>query len=75
MASWLRTTDFKNDKYSRLMANDCTYTYSLHDIAYHFDKVKRGNDILIDLFGADHHGYIHRFESISSQTFGVDSIV
>lgn len=35
------------------------------DIAYRFDKVKRGNDILIDLFGADHHGYINRLKSIS----------
>ncbi len=39
---------------------------------YHFDKVKRGNDILIDLFGADHHGYINRLKA-SLETFGVDS--
>ncbi|HDE4685471.1 TPA: arginine--tRNA ligase [Staphylococcus aureus] len=71
-ATWLRTTDFKDDKDRVLIKNDGTYTYFLPDIAYHFDKVKRGNDILIDLFGADHHGYINRLKA-SLETFGVDS--
>ncbi|MGT0298535.1 hypothetical protein ACV566_00630 [Staphylococcus aureus] len=43
-----------------------------YHIAYHFDKVKRGNDILIDLFGAYYHGYINRLKA-SLETFGVDS--
>lgn len=71
-ATWLRTTDFKDDKDRVLIKQDGTYTYFLPDIAYHFDKIQRGNDILIDLFGADHHGYINRLKA-SMETFGVDS--
>ncbi|EHJ08736.1 arginine--tRNA ligase [Staphylococcus simiae] len=71
-ATWLRTTDFKDDKDRVLIKKDGNYTYFLPDIAYHFDKIKRGNDILIDLFGADHHGYINRIKA-SMETFGVDS--
>lgn len=71
-ATWLRTTDFKDDKDRVLIKKDGTYTYFLPDIAYHFDKIQRGNDILIDLFGADHHGYINRLKA-SMETFGVDS--
>lgn len=71
-ATWLRTTDFKDDKDRVLIKKDGTYTYFLPDIAYHFDKIQRGNDILIDLFGADHHGYINRIKS-AMETFGVDS--
>ena len=71
-ATWLRTTDFKDDKDRVLIKNDGNYTYFLPDIAYHFDKVERGNDTLINLFGADHHGYINRLKA-SMETFGVDS--
>lgn len=71
-AMWLRTTDFKDDKDRVLIKSDGTYTYFLPDIAYHFDKVERGNDILINLFGADHHGYIPRLKA-SLETLGVDS--
>ncbi|MCG7339337.1 arginine--tRNA ligase [Staphylococcus sp. ACRSN] len=71
-ATWLRTTDFKDDKDRVLIKKDGNYTYFLPDIAYHFDKIERGNDILINLFGADHHGYINRLKA-SLETFGVDS--
>ena len=71
-ATWLRTTDFKDDKDRVLVKQDGTYTYFLPDIAYHYDKIQRGNDVLIDLFGADHHGYINRLKA-SLETFGVSS--
>ncbi|EKU46019.1 arginine--tRNA ligase [Staphylococcus massiliensis] len=71
-ATWLRTSDFKDDKDRVLIKKDGNYTYFLPDIAYHYDKIERGNDTLIDLFGADHHGYINRLKA-SMETFGVDS--
>nr|EGQ1589329.1 arginine--tRNA ligase [Staphylococcus pseudintermedius] len=71
-ATWLRTTDFKDDKDRVLIKKDGAYTYFLPDIAYHYDKFQRGNDNLINLFGADHHGYINRLRA-SLETFGVDS--
>ncbi|UAS88945.1 arginine--tRNA ligase [Staphylococcus pseudintermedius] len=71
-ATWLRTTDFKDDKDRVLIKKDGTYTYFLPDIAYHYDKFQRGNDNLINLFGADHHGYINRLKA-SLETFGLDS--
>ncbi|GAB3056162.1 arginine--tRNA ligase [Salinicoccus sesuvii] len=61
-ALWLRTTDFGDDKDRVLRKQDGTYTYLMPDVAYHFDKVGRGYDKLINLFGADHHGYIKRLK-------------
>lgn len=61
-ALWLRTTDFGDDKDRVLRKSDDTYTYLMPDIAYHYDKVERGFDRLIDMFGADHHGYIKRLK-------------
>lgn len=71
-ATWLKTTEFVDDKDRVLIKQDGTYTYFLPDIAYHYDKVERGYDKLINLFGADHHGYINRLKA-SLETFGVDS--
>lgn len=71
-ATWLKTTEFGDDKDRVLIKQDGTYTYYLPDIAYHYDKVERGFDKLINLFGADHHGYINRLKA-SLETFGVDS--
>ncbi|PTI37205.1 arginine--tRNA ligase [Mammaliicoccus vitulinus] len=71
-ATWLKTTEFGDDKDRVLIKQDGTYTYFLPDIAYHYDKVDRGYDKLINLFGADHHGYINRLNA-SLETFGVDS--
>lgn len=62
-ATWLRTTDFKDDKDRVLVKSDGTLTYLMPDIAYHYDKVERGFDKLINLFGADHHGYINRLKA------------
>ena len=70
-ATWLRTSDFKDDKDRVLIKKDGTYTYFTPD-TYHYNKINRGNDILIDLMGADHHGYINRLKA-SLETFGVDS--
>ena len=48
------------------------YTYFASDIAYHKDKLDRGFDIIIDIWGADHHGYVPRIESVM-KAFGYDS--
>ncbi|WP_285490376.1 arginine--tRNA ligase [Staphylococcus haemolyticus] len=71
-ATWLCTSDFKDDKDRVLIKKDGNYTYFTPDTAYHYNKINRGNDILIDLMGADHHGYINRLKA-SLETFGVDS--
>ncbi|MBC2057098.1 arginine--tRNA ligase [Listeria booriae] len=62
-ATWLRTTEFGDDKDRVLIKSDGTYTYFLPDIAYHLDKLERGFDVLIDVWGADHHGYIPRMRA------------
>ena len=61
-ATWLRTTDFGDDKDRVLIKGDGTYTYFTPDIAYHRDKFRRG-DLLIDILGADHHGYVRRMKA------------
>lgn len=62
-ALWLKTTDFGDDKDRVLVKSDGNYTYLTPDIAYHQDKFDRGYDMLIDLLGADHHGYINRLKA------------
>lgn len=62
-ALWLRTTKFGDDKDRVLVKNDNTYTYFTPDIAYHLDKLDRGYDELINVFGADHHGYVPRLKA------------
>ena len=62
-ATWLRTTDFNDDKDRVIVKKDGSFTYLMPDIAYHYDKVERGYDKLINLFGADHHGYINRLKA------------
>lgn len=62
-ARWLRTTAFGDDKDRVLVKSDGTYTYFLPDIAYHRDKARRGFDHVIDVWGADHHGYIPRMQA------------
>lgn len=61
-ALWFTTTKFGDDKDRVLQKTDGSYTYLVPDIAYHNDKFKRGFDLLIDFFGADHHGYIPRLK-------------
>ncbi|MGN1391174.1 MAG: arginine--tRNA ligase [Sharpea porci] len=62
-ALWFRSTDFGDDKDRVLIKNDGSYTYFTPDIAYHKNKFDRGFDYLVDLFGADHHGYINRMKA------------
>ncbi len=62
-ALWLKTTEFNDDKDRVLVKSDGSYTYLMPDIAYHLDKLDRGFDELVDLLGADHHGYIPRLKA------------
>ncbi len=62
-AVWLRTTDFGDDKDRPIVKSDGEPTYLLPDIAYHRDKFARGHELLIDIWGADHHGYVARLQA------------
>jgi len=62
-ALFLNTTKDGDDKDRVIIKKDGSYTYLLPDIAYHKNKFDRGYEKLIDLFGADHHGYIARMKS------------
>jgi len=62
-ALWLRTTAFGDDKDRVLRKSDGSYTYLLPDIAYHRDKHDRGFARAIDVWGADHHGYVARLRA------------
>ena len=62
-ATWFRSTTFGDDKDRVLIKNDGSYTYLTPDIAYHEDKLQRGFDKLINIWGADHHGYIPRMKA------------
>ena len=62
-ALWLRTTEFGDDKDRVLMRSSGEHTYFASDIAYHRDKLDRGFDLLIDVWGADHHGYVPRMQA------------
>ncbi|UJP05770.1 MAG: arginine--tRNA ligase [Nitrosomonas sp.] len=59
-AMWFRSTDFGDEKDRVVRRENGQYTYFASDIAYHLNKFERGFDYLIDIFGADHHGYIAR---------------
>jgi arginyl-tRNA synthetase len=62
-ALWLRTTEYGDAKDRVLRKSDGTYTYFLPDLAYHRDKAERGFDRAIDVWGADHHGYVPRMHA------------
>ncbi|GAE31270.1 arginine--tRNA ligase [Alkalihalobacillus hemicellulosilyticus] len=62
-ATWFRSTSYGDDKDRVLVKNDGSYTYLTPDIAYHQDKMSRGFDKLINIWGADHHGYIPRMRA------------
>lgn len=70
-ATWLRTTKYGDDKDRVLIKNDGTYTYLTPDIAYHRDKYARGFDKVMNIWGADHHGYIPRMKA-AMQALGND---
>ncbi|MBQ9042891.1 MAG: arginine--tRNA ligase [Eggerthellaceae bacterium] len=63
-ATWFRSTEFGDDKDRVLIKANGELTYFTSDMAYHYDKVCRGFDRLIDIWGADHHGYIKRCEAM-----------
>jgi arginyl-tRNA synthetase len=62
-AVWFRSTDFGDDKDRVLIKQDGSYTYLTPDIAYHKSKLDRGFSKLINVWGADHHGYIPRMRA------------
>ncbi|MEI3604255.1 arginine--tRNA ligase [Pseudogracilibacillus sp. SE30717A] len=79
-ATWFRSTDFGDDKDRVLIKRDGSYTYLTPDIAYHKDKLERGFDKVINIWGADHHGYVNRMSAAiqalgySTEKFGVNII-
>src|SRR5690606_29550199 len=70
-AVWLRSSDHGDDKDRVLIKSDGEPTYLLPDVAYHRDKFARGFDLLIDVWGADHHGYVARMKA-AMQALGHD---
>ena len=62
-ATVLKTTDYLDDKDRVIVKSNGDYTYFLPDIVYHVNKMSRGFDLLIDVLGADHHGYVNRMKS------------
>ncbi len=69
-AQWFRSSDFEDDKDRVVVKQDGEYTYFAPDIAYHKDKLDRGFDTIINIWGADHHGYIPRIRSVL-EAFGL----
>ncbi len=65
-ATWLRTTDFDDDKDRVLIKADGAPTYFASDCAYYIDKRRRGFDVAIYLLGADHHGYVNRLRAVAA---------
>lgn len=63
-ALWFRSTAFRDDKDRVVVKKDGEYTYFASDIAYHKDKLDRGFDAIIDIWGADHHGYVPRLRAV-----------
>jgi arginyl-tRNA synthetase len=70
-ALWFRSTAFGDDKDRVVRRDNGLYTYFASDIAYHFDKLERGFELVIDVWGADHHGYIPRVKAAIA-AFGQD---
>ncbi len=69
-ATWFASTRFGDDKDRVVIKQDGEYTYFASDIAYHKDKLDRGFDTIINIWGADHHGYIPRIKSVL-EAFGL----
>jgi arginyl-tRNA synthetase len=70
-ATWLRTTDFGDDKDRVVIKSDGEAAYIAGDIAYYLDKRERGFDRVVMMLGADHHGYVGRMRAVSA-AFGDD---
>ncbi len=65
-ATWLRTTDFGDDKDRVMIKSDGAFAYFASDSAYYISKRERGFDVLIYMLGADHHGYVNRLKAIAA---------
>jgi arginyl-tRNA synthetase len=65
-AKWFRSSDFGDEKDRVVQRENGLYTYFASDIAYHLDKFERGFDLVIDVWGADHHGYVPRVKGALS---------
>jgi arginyl-tRNA synthetase len=78
-ALWLRTSEFGDDKDRVLERSSGEHTYFASDIAYHQDKRERGFDLLIDVWGADHHGYVQRmhaaFEALGGRSEDLELVI
>lgn len=75
-ATWLNTTPLGDDKNRVLIKNDGSFTYLTPDIAYHRNKFGRGFERLINIWGADHHGYIPRMKAaMTALGFEADRLV
>ncbi len=74
-AIWLKTTMYTDEKDRVIIKSDGRYTYLLPDIAYHANKLSRGYDHLIDVLGADHHGYIDRLKAAVSMVGGNSNLI
>lgn len=70
-AQWFRTSNFGDEKDRVVVKADGEMTYFASDIAYHKEKYERGFDEIVDIWGADHHGYVARISSVV-QAFGRD---
>lgn len=70
-ATWFRSSDYGDDQDRVIKKVDGSNTYLTADIAYHADKLERGFDRMIDIWGADHHGYIPRVKA-SLEALGYD---
>jgi len=73
-ATWVKTSQFKDDADRVIIKQGGERTYFCSDIAYHKNKVDRGYDLILDLWGADHHGYVPRMQSVL-QALGYDEEV
>lgn len=63
-ATWFKSSAFDDEKDRVLIKANGEYTYFMSDVAYHYNKLERGFDHLINIWGADHHGYIARCEAM-----------
>ncbi len=63
-AQWFRSSAYGDEKDRVVRKREGEYTYLASDIAYHRDKLRRGFDLLVDVWGADHHGYIPRMQAV-----------
>jgi arginyl-tRNA synthetase len=70
-ATWIRTSLYGDDKDRVIKKSDGQYTYFASDIAYHLEKWKRGFSKAVNIWGADHHGYIQRMKA-ALKTYGID---